>query len=805
MNKNNKPHVKLKFRTIKPICFLFLFLVFPLVFQAQSVIRGSLSGKIVNKNGSPIIGANLILQPDSHQVQTDKNGYFTFKNIIAGEYTVAVSYIGYKAYQNNLLIEADKKSNIRITLEEEQNALQQVLVYGKETKLDNLLDIQRSAMPVTVITKETIAQMGSRRLDEVLKEQTGIAVVNEIGGGARAVGVQMQGFGSDYVMILIDGQPMVGRNSGNFDLSRISVSNIERIEIIKGASSCLFGSEALGGAINIVTRHGAFQPQALASLRYGSLNIVDATLEGETPFHHQRGSANISANYYRTDGFNTDPNFLASGTTAPPYDDYTLQGRVRYRLTENSILGASGRYALRKSFMQQIFGSSGNQNSVGDSQDITDINVSVTYDLNFDNGLRSMSRYYLTRYVSDMSVLWQESGSQASAEKFAQTLHRFEQQFSYTATANLKFTGGLGGNVELMDNRDFNVPGGMWSGFSYVQGDWKMSDKLEAVGGIRYDHHSSYGGKFNPSLGLQYHIIPELTLKLALGSGFKTPDYRQRYQVFMNPVANYMVIGTEVLRGTLEEMKNNGQISEVREYLVNQLDQNLQAEKSLSFNGGFTYARKQNFKVDINAFYHKISNQINSIRVATGTAVRDIYTYQNLPKSFNTGLETSVSVRPLSGVDVSAGYQYLIAKDKGVMDSIRNGTGAYASIRDNATGLFRQSKLSDYFGIENRSRHMANIRLAYSYTPWDISTNVRVNYRGKYGFVDSNNNRFLDQYDTFVNSHFLVNAGIEKKLMKQRLSIQLTADNIMNYTDRLMPGQPGRVVLLGLKYRFYKE
>ncbi|MEL1254142.1 TonB-dependent receptor [Flavobacterium sp. DGU38] len=769
------------------------------------VIRGSLAGKITDKKGLPVTGANLILQPDMHQAQTDKNGYFTFKNIIAGEYTFIVSYLGYKDYQNNVLIEADKKNNIKITLEEEENALEQVTVYGKETKADNLLDIQRSAMPVTVITKETIAKMGSRRLDEVLKEQTGIAVVNDIGGGARAVGVQMQGFGSDYVMILIDGQPMVGRNGGNFDLSRISVSNIERIEIIKGASSCLFGSEALGGAINIVTRHGAFQPQALASLRYGSLHIVDATLEGETPFHHQRGSANISANYYRTDGFNTDPNFMAAGTTAPPYDDYTLQGRVRYRLTENSTLGTSGRYALRKSFMEQIFGSKGNQNSAADSQDITDLNVSVTYDINFDSGLRSMSRYYLTRYESDMSILWQESGSQASAEKFAQTLHRFEQQFSYAGTTNLKFTGGLGGSTEQMDNRNFNAPGGMWSGFAYLQGDWKMNDKLEAVGGFRYDHHSSYGGKLNPSLGLQYHIIPKLTLKISLGSGFKTPDYRQRYQVFMNPVANYLVIGSEILRETLEEMKNNGQISEVREYLVNQLDQNLQAEKSLSFNGGFTYEPKKNIKVDINAFYHKISNQINSIRVATGTNVRDIYTYQNLPKSFNTGLEASMSVSPLSGLDLSAGYQYLIAKDRGVMDSISNGTGAYASIRDNATGLFRRSKLSDYYGIENRSRHMANLRASYSYIPWDISANVRVNYRGKYGFVDNNNNRFLDQYDIFVAGHFLVNAAIEKKLLKQRLSVQLTADNIMNYTDRLMPGQPGRVVLLGLKYRFYKE
>lgn len=803
MIKNNK---ELKF-TYKLAIYLFLvFSTGTLDIQAQNSIRGSLAGRILDNNGIPISGANLVLQPDMHQLQTDKNGYFLFKDIIAGNYTITVSYLGFESYQEMILIEAAKKNEIKIALVESQNALDQVTVFSnKATTVDNLIDIQRSAMPVTVISKETIAQMGSRRLDEVLKEQTGIAIVNDIGGGARAVGIQMQGFGSDYVMVLIDGQPMVGRNSGNFDLSRISVSNIERIEIIKGASSCLFGSEALGGAINIVTRYGAFQPQALASLRYGSLNIVDATLEGETPFHHQRGSANISANYYRTDGFNTDPNFLSGGTTAPPYDDYTLQGRVRYRLTETSTLGASGRYALRKSFMKQIFGSGENQNSAGDSQDITDINVSLTYDKSFTNGLRSMSRYYLTRYVSDMNILWEESASQVSAEKFAQTMHRFEQQFSYSATNDLKFTGGLGGNVEQMDNRDFNVPGGLWSSFGYLQGDWKISEKLEAVGGFRYDHHSSYGGKLNPSLGLQYHINPKLTLKLALGSGFKTPDYRQRYQIFMNPVANYLVIGTEILRETLDEMKNNGQISETRDYLVNQLDQNLKAEKSLSFNGGFTYSPKQNIKVDINAFYHKITNQINSIRVATGTTIRDIYTYQNLPESFNTGLEVATSIRPISGLDISAGYQFLISKDRGVMDSISNGTGAYASIRDNVSGLFRKSKLSDYFGLENRSKHMANLRLAYNYTPWDITGNIRLNYRGKYGFVDSNNNRFLDQYDTFVDGFFLLNAGIEKKLMKQHLSIQLTAENIMNYTDRLMPGQPGRVVLLGLKYRFFKD
>ncbi len=794
----------MKLKAIIYCQMLMLLSISPNLIQAQSGIRGGLNGGVSDADGRPIAGAIIQLEPDLHQAQTDDKGNFQFKNIIAGDYTLKTNNLGYQPYNTKVHIRVGQQATLSIQLKPNETSLEAVVVQEKVAAVDHLLDIQRSAMPVTVISREAIAQMGSRRLDEVLKEQTGIAVVNDIGGGARAVGVQMQGFGSDYVMILIDGQPMVGRNSGNFDLSRISVSNIERIEIIKGASSCLFGSEALGGAINVVTRHGAIQPQALASLRYGSLNIVDATLEGETPFHHQRGSVNLSANYYRTDGFNTDPRFM-NGTTAPPYDDYTVQGRARYRLTETSTIGTSARYALRKSYMEQIFGSGDSRNTAGDSQDITDVNASLTYDKTFSSGLRSMSRYYLTRYISDMSILWQQSGTQASAEKFAQTLHRFEQQFAYSPVRNLKLTGGLGGSVEQMDNRDFNVPGGLWSGFGYLQGDWRINERVDAVGGLRYDHHNSFGGRLNPSLGLNYHILPTLTFKMALGSGFKTPDYRQRYQVFMNPVANYLVIGAELLRETLEDMKDAGQISEIREYLLNQLDQNLQAEKSLSFNGGFDFTPSQNLKINVNAFYHNLYNQINSIRVATGISIRDIYTYENLPESFNTGLEGSVAYSPFTNMDITLGYQYLVTKDRGVMDSIRNGTGAYASIRDNATGLFRESKLSDYFGLENRSRHMANLRVAYRYTPWDMTANVRVSYRGKYGFVDRNNNRFLDRYDTFVNGHFLVNAGVEKKLMKQHLSVQLTADNMMDYTDRLMPGQPGRVLLLGLTYRFYKN
>lgn len=765
------------------------------------------SGIIKDSAGKPLPEITVRLEPDKHITHTDAKGYFSFKNLYPGTYTLNAAVMGYRLYEQPIVIPENVGKPVIIQLEPAVNELDGVTVanLSKGASPDNLLNLQRSAMPVTVITRETIEKMGSRRLDEVLKEQTGIAVVSDISGGARATGIQMQGFSSDYVMILIDGQPMVGRNSGSFDLSRISVTNIERIEIVKGASSCLFGSEALGGAINIITRYGAVQPQARAAINYGSLNILDATMEGETPFANKRGSVNLSANYYHSDGFNTDKQYISRGTTAPPYDDYSIQGRARYRVSKNGTVGMSGRFALRRSFMEKVFGvTPGGTNATGDHQDVSDLNLSLYYNHDFASGIRSLSRYYFTGYTSDMNVIWQQQNSEASAEKFTQQLHRFEQQWAYAPQGNLKFTGGLGGSVERMNNQAYTNTRDMTTAFGYVQGDWQATAATSVVGGLRYDRHFSYGGKLNPSIGLQQKLSSQLTLKLAAGTGFKTPDFRNRYQVFFNPLSNYVVIGTEVLAETIKQMQAAGEISEVRERLLAQLAGNLQAEKSTSLNATLQWSPLSNLKVEAGVFYHTIRNQINSIQVATGAGSRQIFTYQNLPRAVNKGLEFSFVWKPVSGLEVNAGYQYIIAKDKSVEDSIRSKNFPWHKIRNNETGETTDSKPSDYWGIENRSRHMANIRVFYAWKKAGLTASVRANYRGKYPFGDANNNGFIDRYDHFVDGFFLLNATIEKKMLKDHLSLRFTADNIMDYTDRLMPAQPGRILLLGASWYFFK-
>lgn len=760
-----------------------------------------ITGFIHDNAAQPLRDVMVTLYPDKHSVRTDNKGYFDIAGLYEGQYNLETSVPGYHSKKITIDLE-NKDTLLHINLTPMAHEIENISVQGKVTAVDNLIKAENAAMPVKVITRREIELMGSRRLDEVLKEQTGVAVVNDIAAGSRATGIQLQGFSSNYVMVLIDGQPMLGRNTGNFDLSRISVTNIERIEIIKGASSCLYGSDALGGAINIITRHGAVMPQAQASLLYGSLNIVDATVEAETPFASQRGSMVFSGNYYRTDGFNTNKKYMSDGTTTPPYENYSFQGRSRYRTSKNGTLGMTLRYAQRNSTM---FNDWADQQVNEDKQTDKDLNLSASYDHNFSSGLRSMTRYYVNFYQNEMQARWVQQNALINAEKFDQQSHRLEQQFAYNPLTSLKLTGGVGGSIESMKNRGQEDTPNLNTAFGYVQGEWKAIDRLQATVGLRYDYTNAYYGRLSPSLGLQYQLSQSLTFKGGIGAGFKAPDHKMLYQTFYNPSANYMVVGADRVREVIEAMDQSGELSSKNKYMLDLAANNLKAEKSVSSNLGFVWAPNAKSRTEFTAFHHRIDNQINNIAVATGTRVGQIYTYRNLPKAVNKGFEVASSYQLTSDLEVSAGYQYLIAKDLSVADSIRAGKYPYNQMINNpATGESRPVSTKDYWGIEDRSRQMLNLKALYTYRPWDMNINIRANMRGKYPFQEINGNQFIDEYDAFVPDHVLLNLTIEKTIWKRQLTLRLIADNMLDYTHQYMPGQPGRVILGGISYRWIK-
>lgn len=666
---------------------------------------------------------------------------------------------------------------------------------------ESLIKVENSIMPVTIIDKRTIELMGSRRLDEVVKEQTGIAIVNDVTAGSRSVGVQMQGFGSEYILVLIDGQPMVGRNGGNFDLSRISVSNVERVEITKGAASLIYGGDALGGTINVITRHHIEKPQGYASVNYGTNETVDVSLDGETPVLKKKGSIAVNTNYYHTGGFNTSQGEI-KGTTAPPYDNYAAQARFRYRFDDNNLLSVMGRYGLRRSFMSKDYGVKYLTNDVLDEQDI---NLSANVDHHFNDRWRSMTRYYLTRYKADMSITLSQ-GDSISQSSFGQLLNRLEQQVAYTIPHKLDVVAGAGGTYETIDENILSNENSITAFLSYIQANWNAMPKLEITGGFRYDYIIDFGWRLDPSMAVKYKVLPTLTLKAAYGTAYKAPDMRKMYQTFYNPSANYMMVGNAVLRNTVNQMLESGQVSQYElEPVYNEIKGlALNAEMSKSYNLSVIFETlNKKTRIEASAFYHDITNQINPVLVGVDINSNLIYSYRNNARAYYKGAELSFAITPLSGLQISGGYQYLIAKDRSIIDEIKEGGKYFNPLFDPSTGYVNYAPSgNDYWGIENRSRHMLNARVFYTYQPWLLSANVRVNYRGQYPFSDKNSNGYMDRFDTFVRDHYLLNAGLEKKLLNRRLSLRLTAENLFNFVDQKVPSQPGRMLFAGVAYQF---
>src|SRR5699024_9895519 len=176
-------------------------------------------------------------------------------------------------------------------------------------------------IPVMLIGKEQIQSSGASRLDEILAEQTGLTLVSDHG-----VGIQMQGMAAEYCLILINGEPAIGRTAGTFDLTRISLSNVKRIEIIKGPSSSLYGSDALGGVINIITDNSKRNGVHLQT-KYGKYHSFDNTLTGSLMLNNS-GSVTLSANRFHSDGYDLSPETYDK--TVDPYTSYTFRGKINY-------------------------------------------------------------------------------------------------------------------------------------------------------------------------------------------------------------------------------------------------------------------------------------------------------------------------------------------------------------------------------------------------------------------------------------------------------------------------------------------
>ncbi len=624
-------------------------------------------------------------------------------------------------------------------------------------------------IPVTLIGREQIQSTGASRLDEILSEQTGLAIINNHG-----FGVQMQGIDPEYCLILINGEPVIGRTAGTLNLTRITLNNVKRIEIIKGPSSSLYGSDALGGVINIITD----DPQRTGlnlQTQYGKFNTSDHTLTGSLRLN-QKGMITLSVNRYHTDGYDLMPQTY--GKTVDPYTDYTLRGHLRYQFTPKLKMTLNGHYFSE--IQKNNYLADENKDTIvvkGDGKE-KDGSLNPVFTYRFSPSWKLKLHNYWSQYKTQSDLLDSKADTAYEDSYFTQNLWKEELQSENILGPTQILTTGLGFTRESVRATRYTHKEILSDYFLYLQYEWHPTARWNVLSGLRYDLPTAYHSQLSPKLAVQYKWNKHWKLQASIGTGYKSPDLRQLYLTFSNPVVGYSVLGTMAAKDGLAKMEEEGQIERV--YInPDKLDGKLKPESSIAYNLGGSYTANTGWKVSMNLFRNDIKDMIDTRVIALKANGQPLYSYYNVHSVFTEGLETDVRF-PLfvNKFVISAGYQFLIAKDKTVVEDIRQGE---IYIRNPETMDTRKLKMSEYGGLFNRSRHSFNVKLYYTYHSW--SANARLAYHSRFGFADMNDNGILDSDNEYAPGYALCHLNISKTFWSDQIKVRAGVKDLFNYTD----------------------
>lgn len=645
------------------------------------------------------------------------------------------------------------------------------------------------AIPVAVISSKTLYQSGSLRLHDILAEQTGIQVLDNFGKG-----VQVQGLSSEYTLVLIDGEPLIGRTGGVLDLSKITVRNIRKIEIVKGPSSSLYGSEAMGGVINIITDR-AGQNKTDLGLRYGRFNTVDGNFNFSRKFKTTDLSASL--NYNQSEGYSLKPN--AQQKTVEPFRRSTQSLGIHQQLGNHWKTGTSFRFNsshIDNTIFVQNLGSTIASKGFEKNEEY---NFTPYLQFKKEQRLTSTLRGYLTGFnaVQQLAV---KNASGGYDDRFRQMFARVENQTDWQIAADAMFTAGAGIVRETVRSNRYDSASTLRTNsiaYFFAQHEQKISQKFTVIGGLRFDANQAYASVWSPKIAFQFKPSQKLKLNLSYGRGFKAPDFRQLYLNFTNLAAGaYSVFGSEV---AIDELKRltAAQLIDQTTALVGSLSA-LKPEVSGGLNAGLVYTHNASSQFSVNIFRNDLKNMIVTDIIAFKKNGGQIYSYFNLKRALTQGIELGAQQKIGQRIQLNAGYQFLYAADKEVLQSIKKGEVFQRSL---ATGQAYRMSLSDYGGLPNRSRHSANLKISAENAKGYFST-IRIIYRNRWGTSDLDGNGLINRDDEFAKGYLQVNSSLGFPV-SSHWKLMAGVDNIFNYKDiQFLPGNPGRTAYIDIQFIF---
>lgn len=291
---------------------ILLLSIAPFSLFSQSGIQGYVRDSKTNEG---IVGANVIV--GNYGTATNSSGFFTIERLKVGEYSLDVSVLGYEKYQQRIVVEEGKRLELEIKLVEDRIQLDEIVVSA--TRSENRI----SEIPgrINLISPEKLSFIASQTTDEVLALLPGVQVSRSFGLFSHKSSVTMRGLSGNEqarTLVLIDGIPVNKADGGSVNWNLISTGDVERIEVVKGPGSALYGGNAMGGVINVINRRPSKALEGFVNIDYGTYNTqgIKTRIAGRLGSNSSKYFYwSTNANYRKSDGYITQsmPDRLALG------------------------------------------------------------------------------------------------------------------------------------------------------------------------------------------------------------------------------------------------------------------------------------------------------------------------------------------------------------------------------------------------------------------------------------------------------------------------------------------------------------
>ncbi len=475
-----------------------------------------ISGQIIAR-GEPVPFATIAVLNTEIGTTGDSNGIYKVENLLPGNYQIQVSFLGFTPVEKEVVLELGAFKEVNFDLTNYAIALDEVVVTGTMKSVSK----SASPVPVEVYTPAFFRKNPSPNIYDALQNVNGVRP--QLNCQICNTGdIHINGLEGPYTMVLIDGMPIVSSLATVYGLSGIPNSLVERIEIVKGPASSLYGSEAVGGLINIITKSPQNAPTMSADIFATSWGEYNADIGLKTKIG-KKVSILTGLNYFNFQN-RIDKN-------QDNFTDVALQNRAsvfqkwNFLRRDNKLFSVAGRYLFENRFggeMQWAKQHRGGDEIYGESIFTKRWEVLGNYQLPTSEKLMFSfsfighdqdSRYGITSYIASQKIGFTQL-----------TWDKSWKRHELLTGAALRYTfydDNTPGTSSADTINQMNQPQKTWLPGIFIQDEIALNKIHKLLLGMRYDYHNQHGHIFTPRLAYKWTIDDKNTVRLNAGTGFR--------------------------------------------------------------------------------------------------------------------------------------------------------------------------------------------------------------------------------------------------------------------------------------------